>query len=187
MTDVLDVFNDLFEKAKAAKDPTAFAEVLLSAPYRDDADATASLLDAYSEYSDMISHYIIGLAGALVVENPSEEEFYQRLRSGVFGDGLIGENQKKCAFLLASINNQIPYRRLDIISMEQEEFSRRSSNLMPEIESIFELAVRPFNQKTEKASSFLKVIESKDDERDRAILMSATMDAVKSSLMNQGN
>lgn len=183
--DTIDRFKDLYRRANETEDPMAFAELLVGAPYRDDGQATQALLEEYGECGiEMVTPYVAGLIGALALENMGEEEFYRRLRIGVLGDAL-DEEQKECAFLLASINTQIPYDQVQVVSMDQEEFTRRSSALMPEVARIITLVNRPFKQKTEKASALLDVIESVDDMRDRSVLMSAMLDSLQPLMQNQ--
>lgn len=174
----LEEFDKLYTKASSA-DAQDFSVLLRDTPIRGDDEAYMSLLKQYpSLLLETVPPYLFPAISNLIMKNYPEEEFYEKLRSIIFDSPVLAsDSERQLAFLLAIMNELLPYEHVDVISMDEDEYSERKERLSKQLSKISHLANRPFSQKTENASALMDVIDPIEDKRDRAVLLAAVIDA----------
>lgn len=171
-------FDTAFVQANSAS-PEQFATIITELNLQDD-DAAADALLSQCDVAafQLLTHFCISGIQNLLLKNLEEDEFYECLRSFIYNNPVLATaDEQRLAFLIAAMNDQLPYKHIEVISMDNEEYASRKETLNESILNIFQLANRPFSQKTENASALLDVIENYPDKVDRTILLAAIIDA----------
>lgn len=120
--------------------------------------------------------------GSLVARNCEEGDFYAQLASFVFDSellsGKIGE--RLVAFGISLIDQRLPYRHYEVVTMDNRRFSQVSETWAEEIGEVRRIAHRPFLQKTEEASAVLDIIENLEGFDVRCVLLAHYLDELRS-------
>ncbi len=129
----------------------------------------ANLMGRYGSYVDQKLE-------KLIAEGPEEKEFYERLSEFFFNDEMLQDGKAgTIAIFDCVIDKRLPYHKVSTekaISMDQEHFveliNRIGDDALETIESVLSY---DFEQKTERASVVLDLIESREDPEERIIML----------------
>lgn len=122
------------------------------------------------EYGKMIDGYLT----ALIHKNLPEIQFYENLWEVVNNDMILSEKKQKIfALYYIWIDARIPYFQLEAgFKMSNEEYKRCSENMLPLILKTRFALVAPTEQKTERASRILGMLNELKTEKEKIVLMS---------------
>lgn len=174
-------FDKIYADAIVLEDAEQFGSLFESVPFKADEDAYSEILAHFPAASlSLVPDYVFCSLRNLVIQNLAKNDFYDSLRSLIFESPVLPSNDdKKLAFLLCIMNELMPYEHVDVISMDDEDYSERREQMSDKIDRIIQLANRPFSQKTENASALLGVVESVSSAEDKTVLLAAAIDAVR--------
>ena len=128
-----------------------------------------NLMSRYGSYVDQKLEKIIA-AG------PEEKEFYEKLSEFFFSDEMLQDSKAgTIAIFDCVIDKRLPYHKVNTekaIFMEQDHFIELIKRIGDDaLESIESALSYDFEQKTERASVVLNLIESRDDLEERVIML----------------
>lgn len=121
-------------------------------------------------------HYeklVKGILETMLQKKYAVDEFYQSLWNAIAENPMI-EDEKAKVYAVYNIwtDPRIPYFELEQgIQMENEEFAEIIYERLEDIKKIRFIMTTPLEQRTERASLLLKVLDDIKDERERAVLM----------------
>lgn len=116
---------------------------------------------------------IDGSLEALLRENYTEDEFYARLWNFIENTPILSEKKKKVfALYYIWVDVRVPYFQLKPgLRMSNETFQQYCKSLDPLIREARFILFAPTDQKTERASRLLSLIERLENENEKAVLM----------------
>lgn len=126
------------------------------------------------QYARDYGKIIDGTLEALLKRNYNKERFYSELWKFIEENPLL-DNEKLKAFALYYIwvDSRIPYYELDEgIKMSNDEYSNICLKMTDEIKKARFILNVPTEQKTERASRLVQVLDEIEGERERAVFMS---------------
>lgn len=128
----------------------------------------ANLMGRYGSYVDQKLE-------KLIAEGLEEKEFYEKLSEFFFSDEMLQDGAGTIAILDCVIDKRFPYHKINTekaISMDQKHFIELIKRIGDDtLETIESALAYEFEQKTEKASVVLDLIESRDDLEERVIML----------------
>lgn len=128
-----------------------------------------------SEQFQLVSSYgkmIDGALEALLRQNMPCKEFYAKLWEYIAKDTILsGAKEKAFALFYIWIDVRIPYFELEPgLKMSNEVYQEVSGKLRALIKKARFILYAPVEQKTERASRILKLVDGVQDEKERAVL-----------------
>lgn len=132
-----------------------------------------SLMERYGSYVDQKIE-------ELIEENMEEHEFYEKLAEFIVSDNMLQDGAAGViAIFDCVIDKRFPYHRVDIskaLTMDQERYleiiKTIGDNTLDQIDSALNY---DFDQKTERASVVLSLIEARDSYEERVVMMSRVL------------
>lgn len=123
-----------------------------------------------SQYGKMLD----GFLEALLRENLPCIDFYKKLWEFISKDSLLVEKKQKAfALYYIWIDVRIPYYQLqEGIKMSNEDYQAYNRDLGETIKKARFILFAPTDQKTERASRLVDLLDTLDDKREKAVLMS---------------
>lgn len=118
-----------------------------------------------------------GLLEATLRKKLPVEEFYQALWKAIAENPVLeDEKEKVFAVYYIWIDVRIPYFELEQgIKMSNADFMEITKKRLEDIKRIRFIMTAPLEQKTERASLLLKMLEGVPDEKERTVLMAQIM------------
>lgn len=113
--------------------------------------------------------YVNSTVALLTRDNDSVEIFYEKLWSTIFCMQTSPRGPEQRAVVLKLLNEDVPvlpyYQAKDMISMDDEDFSKRVGQLEPRLREATHMLNRNFSQKTEEISQIYRLAKnlSKED------------------------
>lgn len=113
--------------------------------------------------------YLIKTVNLLAKFNDSKDTFYEKLWSTVFCSPTSPQKTDERAVILKMLNEDVPtlpyYQAIDLLQMENDDFSHRVTQLQPRIKEAIHMLNRHFTQRTEETSQICRLSEnlSKED------------------------
>lgn len=189
----LDIYSDLYKRCVDNKEnaPRILQEIL---EYPDEigVDDNASRVvskDHEDKFKKMYTQLLLDETEALVKENLPREEFYQKLWEKIFESDTAPDTDEKGAVCIKILNETVPwlpyYQAQGLIQMEDEEFGNRIQSITPCIQESIHMLNRRFEQKTEEASQFCRIIRSLD-EKDATVYLATLLNILRKAYMEQG-
>lgn len=134
--------------------------------------------DEHNELEACYGKMIDGILEAALQKRLPEEEFYQMLWDAISSNLMLEDDKAKVfAIYYLWIDVRIPYFGLETgLRMENEEFKMLTKKGLNDIKKSRFILTTPMEQRTERASLLLRVLDSIEDERERAVLMVHMMD-----------
>lgn len=133
--------------------------------------------DDYEIYESRYGKMINGILEATLQKGLSEEEFYRTLWNEISESSVLEDKKAKVfAVFYIWIDVRIPYFKLESgIQMEDEEFFEITLKRLKDIKKIRFIMSTKMEQKTERASLLIKVLDSIENEREKSVLMAQIM------------
>ena len=140
-----------------------------------------SLMERYGSYVDQKIE-------ELIEENLEEKEFYEKLVGFIVSDAMLQDGAAGAiAIFDCVIDKRFPYHRVDVskaLTMDQERYleiiKTIGDNKLDEIDSALNY---DFDQKTERASVVLSLIETRDSYEERVVMMSRVLTHFEREIM----
>lgn len=141
------------------------------------------------ETAEQYGEYLRGTVAMLAKNNDSEEEFYKKLWDGVFCSATAPQETAQRAVVLKLLNEENPllpyYQASGLFRMENEEFSRRITELQPKISEAVHMLNRHFQQRTEETSQLCRISASLSEE-DSFVYWAALLQIVRKNSLDAG-
>jgi hypothetical protein len=140
------------------------------------------LMERYGSYVDQ-------KVEELIEDNLEEHEFYEKLAEFIVSDSMLQDGAAGAiAIFDCVIDKRFPYHRVDVsnaLTMDQERYleiiKAIGDNKLEQIDSALNY---DFNQKTERASVVLSLIEARDSYEERVVMMSRVLAHFEREIMN---
>ena len=126
------------------------------------------------EYLPRVGRYISHIAEG----NPTEEEFYEKLWQYIETDDCLDRPYARPAamFICAAFDARIPYSHVDTqsaMTMDHETYRKMMDDISPEVWHKLDFVLaHPFQQKTQRASIVLKMLEDCGDTEHKCVFLS---------------
>lgn len=189
----LDIYHTLYtEFLKGSDHPGSVLREIIQytgdVGSEDDAPSLMDMDDAKrisNRYTDLLSE----ISFALMADNPTEEDFYQKLYGHVFASELFPQDEQSQTVILYTISQLcvgLPYFQLiEPTKMSDEEYRERTTDLMPQIVWALHILNRRLNSRTEEASQICLAAESIPDRLNRIVFWSAVIGILKAPKQNK--
>lgn len=177
--------NQITEKLKGIKGDkesgTLLLQLLLSKKFFFSSEDVGEIL--FENYPQAMNSGVNQLTQQVITKmlltNCTEEEFYKNLRQYISQSPLLENDEEREAALIIVLNDsRLPYFKLNLVSMSDEEFNRRASENEELVDKLRRIALRNFKQKTEQGSAVLDLILQLENEEDRAVLMGIYLSSI---------
>ena len=177
--------NQITEKLKGIKSDkesgTLLLQLLLSKKFFFSSEDVGEIL--FENYPQAMNSGVNQLTQQVITKmlltNCTEEEFYKNLRQYISESPLLENDEEREAALIIVLNDsRLPYFKLNLVSMSDEEFNRRASENEELVDKLRRIALRNFKQKTEQGSAVLDLILQLENEEDRAVLMGIYLSSI---------
>lgn len=131
-------------------------------------------------YVDLYENLMKGFVKRLSFKNLDERKFYENIFHFIQDEGIVDKKEiDRCyAWLFVWRCTEIPYFWLDktkIISMENDEYAQYTEELDDDINKLAFIMNHDFEQRTERSSMVLSVIDKYEDPKQRAVLLSKVL------------
>ena len=125
------------------------------------------------ELEEMYVQMINGMLAALLTKNLSVNEFYEELWGAIVDNPILKEEKVKVfALYYIWIDMRIPYFQLDKgIKMSNEEFADITRQRLDDIKKMRFIMTAPLEQKTERASLLLNMLDTVKEKKEKTVLM----------------
>lgn len=133
------------------------------------------------EYSNLpfVNQLVDDSARKLMAENPEVDAYYESLWEVLSSDVLFTDEERPLVLLLMVGSKLHPYRRYELIRMDDISFKNAIGRLESQIGELRRLVSRGFVQKTEESSALLSVVNSREPIEEQAVLMSVYLSMVR--------
>lgn len=118
-----------------------------------------------------------GILDNLICERPGEDDFYCALWTAI-QESQYFEQKKEKAYALYEVwtDGRIPYYKIEEgIRMNDEEFREIGIRNIDKISKIIFILNSKFAQKTERSSQIIRVLDSLESEKDKAVILAQIM------------
>lgn len=171
---LLESARDAYARIVASEDPAKELENEVrehpKGVSQDDYDGLVNNCDG----AGLIGQYVSSSLSLLARPNPDVDVFYRRLWSTVSSNEMLADEREKIiALFFILVSQALPYFKLALTHMDEDEFKERREGLDAALDEVRHITLRDFSQATEEASALLGVVERQEDPRDRAVLMGA--------------
>ena len=121
------------------------------------------------ELEEMYGQMINGMLAALLTKNLSVNEFYEELWGAIVDNPILKEEKVKVfALYYIWIDMRIPYFQLDKgIKMSNEEFADITRQRLDDIKKMRFIMTAPLEQKTERASLLLNMLDTVKEKKEK--------------------
>lgn len=137
----------------------------------DDESSVEEFSIYYRKYNDMIN----GIISHLVNLNTDEDSFYQKLWE-LIEEGILVDNNlidRLYAWLFVWRNDFIPYFHMENgLKLSDKDFNDTRENLFIKISKANFILQAEFSQKTERCSLLIDILDSCDNSKEKAVLLS---------------
>ena len=163
------------------------ADVIGTSVNRDDKDAVRKMALYYDRYQALVH----GITEHLANDNPEETEFYRRLWKFVEDSEFVQQDDEARLYVwfLVWREQKIPYFQMkEGISMSDEEFRKLSDSLTAATAKAEYLLRFPFNQKTQRCSQLVDLLDDCESQKEKCVLMVHILmleDEVRETLMDK--
>lgn len=141
------------------------------------------VFDAGEQYQLAKSYgkMIDGALEALIRQNLPCKEFYEKLWDYIAHDTILtGKKEKVFALYYIWIDVRIPYFELDQgLKMSNDVYRELVIKLKPLIKKARFILYAPTDQKTERASRILKLLDELQDDKEKAVLMALVLGMIE--------
>lgn len=127
-----------------------------------------------SKYKELYRKIIDGALEALLVKNLSDDEFYKELWKFIDETSILADEKlKSFALYYLWIDVRIPYFKLEPgIRMANEEYVTICKKIIEQIKRVRFVLNVTTEQRTERASRLVSMLDRLEDDREKAVLMS---------------
>ena len=189
----LDVYSVLYEKCMNDKReaPQILKELLEYSEQVGVDDGTSQVVTKEREerFSKMYGKLLWDETEKLIKKNLSKEKFYQELWTMVFESEDAPDSREKGAVCMKILNEKLPflpyYEAIDIVRMDDGEYEERIKKITPFIQESIHMLNRHFEQKTEEASQFCRIVRNLEKE-DAAVYMASFLSILKKAYVADG-
>lgn len=124
---------------------------------------------------------IDGALEALIRQNLPRREFYEKLWDYIAQDTILADKKEKAfALYYIWIDVRIPYFELDQgLKMPNDVYRELVIKLKPLIKKARFILYAPTDQKTERASRILKLLDELQDDKEKAVLMALVLGMIE--------
>lgn len=149
---------------------------------KEPAEKVYSAADKY-QLSSAYGKMIDGALEALLRRNLSCPEFYAELWDFIQNNTILSEKEQKAFILYYTwIDVRLPYFELPPgIKMDNDVYRDMLKNLKPMIRKARFILFTPMDQKTERASRIIQVLDEIEDENEKAVLMAQILGMIDRS------
>lgn len=109
-----------------------------------------------------------------------QKKFYDELWKSIYESPILDTDEAKVyALYMTCISYTIPYYQpQNVMRMSQEEFETYSKKLATDMDKVRCMVAYPFEQKTERASALLSIINQCEDDKEKTMIMARIIDYV---------
>lgn len=194
--DPLDIYAVLYREyiVNSAKPDAVLQQILQLSTEpigSDDNDDSPQLMSAEQERKIKRDHFLLvkGILHLLIKENPSVEEFYQKLYRCIFVSDLISnDEQVKIVILrlLAEDCPEIPYfQAMDPLLMDNEDYQAAVERVEGQVVQALHMLNRNFDSRTEEASQLCRLASEISDQRDQVVYWASVFSILKEGIRRQ--
>ncbi|MBR3315751.1 MAG: hypothetical protein IKG18_16625 [Atopobiaceae bacterium] len=169
------VFNDLMNADNPRR---AFAEYMLQ--HAGEMIDLEGLTDEYPSLP-LLNQLVDDSARKLMAENPEASAYYESLWVFLLSDVLFTNDERPLVLLLMVGSGLHPYRRYELVRMDDTSFKKTIGQLESQIGELRRLSGRGFVQKTEESSAVLSVVNSRESFKEQAVLLSVYLSMVRNT------
>lgn len=145
-------------------------DIIGTAVREDDKEGLDKLYYYYDRYQSLIH----GLIECLTAGNPDEKKFYEALWLFIENGPVIlpEEDDRIFAWMFAWRDRKTPYFQMkEGMEMSNERFSEISKNMFSKIAKADYILRFPFDQKTQRSSQLLDLLDECETQEERCVLM----------------
>lgn len=125
---------------------------------------------------------VVGILDNLLLEYLPEEEFYEALWQRIFQNNLLFSKREQKIYALLRIwkDFRIPYYEIDAgMKMNSEEYKQIADDKDDEIKKAIFITYSKFEQKTQRSSLFLKILEECESEKEKAVMLGIILSLIE--------
>ena len=162
-------------------------DIIGTAVREDDKEGLDKLYFYYDRYQSLIH----GLIECLTAGNPDEKKFYEALWLFIENGPVIlpEEDDRLFAWLFAWRDRKTPYFQMkEGMEMSNEDFSDYSKKMFSKIAKADYILRFPFDQKTQRSSQLLDLLDECETQEEKCVLMSKILslkDQMKSPVVEK--
>ena len=190
----LDIYCEVYCVLKKDKDsaPKKLQE-LLEYPNKFGVNDDASKCVPKNQEEDLKKMYkklLVDCTNTLVKDNLPKDEFYQKLWERIFeADVTSPDSKEKGGVCLKILNEEVPllpyYQAIKPIRMSEEEYAKHVEAIAPKIQESIHMLNRRFEQRTEEASQFYRIIRELDKD-DAVVYLASFLGILKNIYVYEG-
>ena len=126
---------------------------------------------------------------SLMLNNLTEEEFYQKLYNTVFQSEIFPQDEKKQAILLCFLSEETPripyFQAMNLLKMTSDEYKEAIQHLKPQIEKAIDILNRSFKSRTEEASQIYEIMSSLKTRSDKIVFLAVYTNIIQNNTKQQ--
>ena len=141
-----------------------------------------------SETIKQYQSFLTSSVDLLIKQNLPLDSFYENLWKVVFCSPTSPKDVESCAIILKSLksNPALPYfQAIDLLEMDNKEFTSRLEKLRPHITEAIHMFNRHFPQKTQESSQICRLAQSLSFE-DACVYWAAIINIIRKSAFTSG-
>lgn len=130
---------------------------------------------------------VSGMVDKLISQDLDEKDFYNKLWESVKQNELLNDNDERiCALYLIWKEPRIPYFKLERgLKMANEEFTKSTERLSMEINKAMYILNSNFEQRTERASLLIDLLDNIDCKEDKSVVMVQILSALEKRVLKK--
>lgn len=174
-----------------AENPSDLLKQVIEFPGNVGDDSLAPQKISQQTVSETIKQYQSFLTSSvdlLIKQNLPLDSFYENLWKVVFCSPTSPKDVESCAIILKSLksNPALPYfQAIDLLEMDNKEFTSRLEKLRPHITEAIHMFNRHFPQKTQESSQICRLAQSLSFE-DACVYWAAIINIIRKSAFTSG-
>lgn len=191
---IYDIYYALYKDFLAKSDtPVSVLQHLLTEVQRydfeDDQNCKYITLTDIEETKELYFPLLKAYIHSLMLNNLTEEEFYQKLYNTVFQSEIFPQDEKKQAILLCFLSEKIPgipyFQAMNLLKMTSDEYKEAIQHLKPQIEKAIDILNRSFKSRTEEASQIYEIMSSLKTRSDKIVFLAVYTNIIQNNTKQQ--
>lgn len=188
----IDIYYTIYQEFFLhAENPSDLLKQVIEFPGNVGDDSLAPQKISQQTVSETIKQYQSFLTSSvdlLIKQNLPLDSFYENLWKVVFCSPTSPKDVESCAIILKSLksNPALPYfQAIDLLEMDNKEFTSRLEKLRPHITEAIHMFNRHFPQKTQESSQICRLAQSLSFE-DACVYWAAIINIIRKSAFTSG-
>ncbi|WP_455534674.1 hypothetical protein [Roseburia inulinivorans] len=174
-----DITAEIFKMIKEEKEPdSALQYFLMNANSIESSEEKEAeiffTVTEINEYEKKFGKLVEGIIDKLISQKLEEDEFYSQIWKRIERPDSEFETEKEKVFALYKIwmNRKVPYFKLsDGMKMQNEKYKNIATEKMMQVKKASFIVNSEFEQRTEKSSLLLELIEQCESEEEKVVML----------------